>query len=153
MTLATRKIFDAIQRAKKLEKEARVVPTTPYQAARRLQAEKELFNSPSAPSRSSVLKGMAIGGAGTQLLNSVNKNSNVSPVVSGDDDDGAKASKLLLDLQDEKDAKNTEERKHGGMVALKGRNKSSSSSPKQSSSNSSKPRSVGAAIRGWGKAL
>jgi len=137
MTLATRKIFDAIQRAKKLENEARVVPTTPYQAAQRLQAEKELFNSPSAPLRSSVLKGMAIGGAGTQLLNSVNKNSNVSPVVSGDDGDGAKASKLLLNLQDEKDAKDTEERKHGGMIA-KGQNKSSSSSPKQSSSAGSK---------------
>jgi len=41
----------------------------------------------------------------------------------------------------------TVNRKHGGMIA-KGQSKSSSSSPKQS-----KPRGVGAAIRGFGKAL
>ena len=44
-------------------------------------------------------------------------------------------------------------RKHGGMIALKGQSKSSSSSPKQSSSAGSKPRGVGAATRGFGKAL
>jgi len=60
-----------------------------------------------------------------------------------DQDTAAKLSRLSQSVN----------RKHGGMIALKDLNKSSSSSPKQSSSAGSKPRGVGAATRGFGKAL